>query len=146
MRINASRHAALVHASNSITLRADLLNIVENLKSAYSKSSESRKTSLKKLGQDIGFICLRFVDGSVCCNIPAESAKRWWSYVIFPTDDVNTGGSETKRPRCVWMHMIIPSNGMLPVKNDGMNIKQIIAWPMTVSMSLGWASTERQRF
>jgi hypothetical protein len=64
--------------------------------------------SWKKIGQDIGFICLKLVDGSVCCNIPAESAKTQESYVINPTDDINTGGSETERRRCFWMHMRIP--------------------------------------
>jgi hypothetical protein len=69
-------------------------------------------------------------------NIPAESAKAQRSYVIYATNEVDTGGSETERPRCFWMHMIIPSNGILAVKNDGMNIKQIIACPITASMSL----------
>jgi hypothetical protein len=110
--------------------------MVENLKSAYDTSWKSRKTSWKKIGQDIGFIFLKLVDGSVYCNILAESAKAQWSYVIYATSEVNTGGSETERPRCFWMHMLIPSNGILAVKNDGMNIKQIIVRPMTVSMSL----------
>jgi len=54
--MNASRHAALVHAANCITLRSDLLHKVENLKSAYGTSWKLRKTSWKKIGQDIGFI------------------------------------------------------------------------------------------
>jgi len=55
-----------------------------------------------------GSICLIFVDGSVCHNIPAESAKTLRSYVIHLTDDVNSGGSESETPRCFWMQMIIP--------------------------------------
>jgi len=69
---------------------------------------EIEKDELEKDRSDIGFKCLKSVDGSVCRNIPAESAKTPWSYVIYQTDDVNTGGSETERPQCFWMHMIIP--------------------------------------
>jgi hypothetical protein len=107
--MNASRYAALLHPSNCITLHSDLLHMVENLKSACDTSWKSRKTSWKKIGQDIGFICLKLVDGSVYCNIRAESAKAQRSYIIYATSEVNTGGSETERPRCFWMHMIIPS-------------------------------------
>jgi hypothetical protein len=145
-QMNASLHAALVHATNCITMHLDLLHMVENLKSAYGTSWKSKKTSWKTIGQDIGFICLKLVDRSVYRNIPAESANMRWRYVVYQTDDVNTGGSETERPQCFWMHMIIPWNGILAVKYDGMNIKQIIAPPMTVSIALRWASTERQRF
>jgi hypothetical protein len=143
--INASRHAASVDATNCIILHSDLLHMVENLKSAYGTSWKSRKTSWKKIGQDIGIICLTLVDGSVCRNIPAESTKTWQGYVIYPTDDVNTGGADTERPRCFWMHMIIPGNRILAVKNDGLNIMQLFARLTTVSISPRWASTERQR-
>jgi hypothetical protein len=36
--MNASRHAPLDHAANFITLRSDLLHMVENLKVAYGTS------------------------------------------------------------------------------------------------------------
>jgi len=106
--MNTRGHAALVHAANCITLRSDLLHMVENLKNAYGTFSKLRTTSWKKIGQDIGFICLKLVDGYEYCNIPGESAKMRHSYVMYPTDDVNTGGSETERPRGFWMHIIIP--------------------------------------
>ena len=51
---------------------------------------------------------LKSVDGSVLCNIPAESPTTLWSYDIYRTDDVNNGCSETERPRSFWMKMIIP--------------------------------------
>jgi hypothetical protein len=73
--MNASRHAALVHATNCITLHLDLLHMVEKLKSAYGTSWKSRKMSWKKIGQNLRFICLKLDNGSVCHNIPAESAK-----------------------------------------------------------------------
>jgi hypothetical protein len=38
-----------------------------------------------------GSICLKLVDGSVCCNLPAESAKMRRNHVIDRTDDVNSG-------------------------------------------------------
>jgi hypothetical protein len=73
--MNASRHAAIVHATNCITLRPDLQHMIENLKSADGTLLKSRKTSWKTVGQDIGFVCLKLVDGSVCRNLLAESAK-----------------------------------------------------------------------
>jgi hypothetical protein len=73
--MNASRHAASVQATNCINLRSDLLHMVENLNSAYGRSWKSRKMSWKKICQDIRYICLKLVDGSVGHNIPAESAK-----------------------------------------------------------------------
>jgi hypothetical protein len=106
--MNASRHAALVHAANCCTLRSDLLHMVENVKSSYGTSWKSKKMSWKRIGPDLGLICLKLVDGSVCGKIPAECAKTRRSYVIDPTDDMNTGGSETERPGCFWMNMIIP--------------------------------------
>jgi len=66
-------------------------------------------------------ICLKLVDGSVCHKLPAENAKMRWSYIIYWTDDVNSGGSETERPQCFWMQMIIHGNGILAVNNDCMN-------------------------
>jgi len=98
--MNASCHAALVQAANYITVCVDLLHMVENLTSAYGTSWKSRKTSWTQPDQVIGFKCLNLVDGPVCRNIPADSAKTPWSYIIYPTDDVNTGGSNTERPRC----------------------------------------------
>jgi hypothetical protein len=53
MRINDSRNAALVHAANCITVRSDLLHMVEILKIAYGTSWKSRKTSWKKKGQEV---------------------------------------------------------------------------------------------
>jgi len=38
-----------------------------------------------------GCICLKLVDGSVCRNLPAESAKMRRNHVIDRTDDVNSG-------------------------------------------------------
>jgi len=52
--MNGSRHGALVHAANCITLLLDLLHMVENLKIAYGTSWKSRETSWKKKGQEIG--------------------------------------------------------------------------------------------
>jgi len=71
-----------------------------------------------------GSICLTLVDGSVCCNIPAERAKTRRSYVIYWTYEVNSGGSETERPWYICMQIIIVWNGMLAVNNDSMNFKQ----------------------
>jgi hypothetical protein len=73
--MNASRHAALVQAAYCITLLSDLLHMVDNLRISYGTSWKSRKTSWKKISQDIGFIWLKLVDGSVCWNRLDESAK-----------------------------------------------------------------------
>jgi len=80
--------------------------------------------SCKKISQDIGFICLKLVDGSVCRNILAECGKTQRSFVISRTVDVNTGGSETDSSRCFWMHMILSLNSILAVKNDSITVKQ----------------------
>ena len=71
-----------------------------------------------------GSICPKLVDGSECRNIPAESAKTRRSQVIYPTHDVNSGGSETERPQCFWTQMIIPKYDILAVNKDGLNFMQ----------------------
>jgi hypothetical protein len=71
-----------------------------------------------------GFICLKLVDGSVCHNTPAESAKTSQSYVIYRTDDVNSGGSDTERPRCIWIQLVVPRNRILAVNTNGMTFEQ----------------------
>jgi hypothetical protein len=63
--MKASRHAALVHVANCVTLGLDMLHMIRNLESAYGTGLKSKKTSWKMIGQDIGFICLKLVDGSV---------------------------------------------------------------------------------
>jgi len=52
-QINDSRQAALIHAADYITLRSDLLHMVEKLKMAYGKSSKSRRMSLVRNGEDV---------------------------------------------------------------------------------------------
>jgi len=71
-----------------------------------------------------GSLSLKLVDGSICCNIPAESAKSRRSYVIDRTDDVDSGGSDTERPRFFWVQMILPRNGITAVNNDSMIFKK----------------------
>jgi len=51
--MNGSRHAAFVHAANCITLRSDLLHMVEILEITYGTSSKSWKTSWKKKVQEV---------------------------------------------------------------------------------------------
>ena len=71
-----------------------------------------------------GCICLKLVDGSVCCNLPAESAKMRRSYIIYRTDYLNIGDTETERPRCFWIQIILPGHGVLAVNNHGLTFKQ----------------------
>jgi hypothetical protein len=72
----------------------------------------------------LGSTCLKLVDGSVYCNLPAENAKRLQSYVIYQTDDVYSGGSETERLQSIWIQMILARNGILAANNDGNTFKQ----------------------
>jgi len=37
---------------------------------------------------------------------------------------MNSGDSETERPQCFWIPMILHRNGILAVNNDGMTFKQ----------------------
>jgi len=69
---------------------------------------EIEEDELKRKIRKSGSICLTLVDRSVWCNILAESARMRRSYLIYRTDDVNCGVSETVRPGCFWMQMIIP--------------------------------------
>ena len=66
-----------------------------------------RKRAGKKKVRKSRSLCLKLVDGSVCRKLPAESAKMRRSYIIYWTNDVNSGGSETERPQCFWMEKII---------------------------------------
>jgi len=90
-------------------------------------------------------LCLTFVDGSVCRNISAESAKTLRSDIIYRTYDENSGGSETDRPWCFWMQMIIPWTVYWLWKMTIWILSNMIAHLMTVSMSLRWASMEGQQ-
>jgi hypothetical protein len=49
------------------------------------------KQAGKRKVRKSGSICLKLVDGSVCGNLPAESAKMRRNNVIDRTDDVNSG-------------------------------------------------------
>jgi len=82
------------------------------------------KRAGKRKVRKSGSICLKSVDGSVCRKLPDESAKTRCSYINYQTDNMNSGGSETERPRCFWMEMIIHSHGILAVNNDCMNYMQ----------------------
>jgi hypothetical protein len=82
------------------------------------------KQAGKRYVRTLSSICLRLVDGSLCRNIPAKYANTGHSYVIYRTDDLNSCGSETERPGCFWMHMIIGRNCILTIKNDGKNLNQ----------------------
>jgi len=71
-----------------------------------------------------GSFSLKLVDQSICRNIPAESAKTRRNYVIYRTDDVNSGGSDTEGPRCLWIQMILPRNGITAVNDGSMIFKK----------------------
>ena len=67
-----------------------------------------------------GTLCRKLVDRSIGHHIPAESAKTPRSYVIYRTDAVNSGGSDTESPQCFWIQMILPRNGITAVNNECM--------------------------
>ena len=67
-----------------------------------------------------GSLSPKLVDGSICRNIPADNAKTRRSYVTHRNDDVNSGSSDTERPRCFWIQMILPRSSITAVNNDGM--------------------------
>jgi len=104
-----------------------------------------------------GSICLKLVDGSVCLYLPAESAKMWRNHVIDRTDDVNSGSEGEVRAVALsasQMRSRSPASVPAPnwmVKTYWLSIMtlwrscKIIAHPMTVGMSLKWASTQRQQ-
>jgi len=98
--------------------------MVEILKIAYATSWKSGKTSWQRKVRKSSSICPKLVDGSVCRNLPDESANTGQNYLIYRTNDVIHGGSETERPRCFWIHMILRRNNLLAVNNDGMTFKQ----------------------
>jgi len=37
---------------------------------------------------------------------------------------VNSDGSDTERPRCFWIQVILPRNGITAVNNDSMIVKE----------------------
>jgi hypothetical protein len=70
--MTGSRHAAFGHAADCITLQADLLNIINILKNAYSMSWKSKKTNWKKKDQDVGLYMSR-ISKSICMLWTASS-------------------------------------------------------------------------
>jgi len=115
------------------------------------------KRAGKRKVRKSGSICLKLVDGSVCRNLPAESAKTRTNHVINRTDDVNSGVEGAVRAVTLSASQIrLRSPARVPapnwmVKTYWLSIMtlwrscKMIAHPMTVGMSLKWASTEHQR-
>jgi len=100
----------------------------------------------KRYVRKSGSICLKWVDGSVCHNIPVEIAKRnratsfigllMWVLVAQKLRVFDAFG-------CKWFYLETVnwlSKMMVWISS------KIIVHPITVSMSLRWASMERQRF
>ena len=87
----------------------------------------------------------KLVDLAICHNIPAECAKSKMSYVIYWTNDMNSGGSDTERPRCFWIQMILPRNRVTAVDNDGIIFKKSDCtpndWWYVSKVSVNGAST-----
>jgi hypothetical protein len=115
------------------------------------------KRAGKRKVRKSGSICLKLVDGSVCRNLPAESAKTRRNYVIDCTDDVNSGAEGAVRAVALSASQnrsrspaSVPAPNRM-VKTYWLSIMtlwllfNVIAHRMTVGMSLKWASTERQR-
>jgi len=82
------------------------------------------KLAGKRKVRKLGTLSLELVDRSKCRNILAENAKLRRSKVIYRTDDVNSSGSDTERPRCFWILMILPRNGIMAVNNHGMIVNR----------------------
>jgi hypothetical protein len=122
--MNGSRHAAFIHAAYFINLFSDLLDMVEILSSGMVQHGDLGKQAAKRKVKNSCSICRKLVDGSVCCDIQAESAKTRQSYAIYRTDKVNCGGLETESPRCCWIQLIPPRNGILADNNDSMNFEE----------------------
>jgi hypothetical protein len=115
------------------------------------------KRAGKRKVRKSGSICLKLVDGSVCRNLPAESAKTRQNYVIDCTDDVNSGAEGAVRAVALSASQnrsrspaSVPAPNRM-VKTYWLSIMtlwllfNVSAHRMTVGMSLKWASTERQR-
>jgi len=108
------------------------------------------KRAGKRKVRKSGSKCLKLVNRSVCRNLPAERAKTRLNYIIYQTDDVNSSGSETERPQCFKIQIILPRNGLLAVNNDDRTFKQNDCAPndcwYVSKVSINGASTEPQRF
>jgi hypothetical protein len=69
--------------------------------------------------------------------------------IIDWTDDMNSGGSDTEKPRCYRIPMILPGNGLLAINCDGMTVMQNACAPngcwYVSKVSVNGASTEAQR-
>jgi len=119
--------------------------MAENLKIAYSTSWKSKKMSWKRKLRKSGSFSLKLVYRFICRKILAESANTRRSYVIDRTDDVNSGGSDTERPRCFWIEVILPRHGITAVNNDGMIFKKndcaLNHWWYVSKVSVNRAST-----
>jgi hypothetical protein len=92
-----------------------------------------------------GSLSPKSVDRSICHNIPAEGTITPGNYAIYRTDDMYSGGSDTKRPQCFWIQMILPWNGITAVNNEGMIIKNNDSapndWGYVSKVSVNGAST-----
>jgi len=114
------------------------------------KSAGKRKVSKS------GSICLKSVDGSVCRNLPAEFVNMGRNHIIDRTDEVNSGAEGALTVVTLSASQIrsrspagVPAPNWM-VKTYWLSIMtlwrscKMIAHPMSVGMSLKWASMERQ--
>jgi len=85
--------------------------------------NRGRQAGKRKIGKS-GTLSPELVDRTLCRKIPAEGTKTRSSYVIYRTDDLNCSGSDTERPRCFWIQMIPPRNGITAVNTESITVKK----------------------
>jgi len=113
-------HVTFIHTSNCITLRSDLLHMVNILKShmvGHGKWGEG--TGLGRV-RKLGCINDKSVYGSICSKLPAECTGMWKRYLINHPENMCSSGSVIGRPPSFWTQLSIHTNDTLALNDDFM--------------------------
>ena len=70
----------------------------------------------------LGYIDEKWVYGSTCGKLPAESAGMWQRYIIHHSEIMCISGSNIETPQSFWIQLSIHTNYNLAVNNDYMII------------------------
>jgi len=88
----------------------------------------------------LGYIDEKWVYGSTCGKLPAESAGMWQPYVIHRSEIMCIGGSDIEMPQSFSIQLSIHTNYKLAVNNEYMIICTKL---LTIQQRLGHIYRER---
>ena len=138
-------HVAFIHKTNYITLHLDQVHIVSMLKISYDRLWKSRRSNCVGTVSKLDYINEKLVYGSICSQLPAESAEMSLCYVIHRSENMYFSWSEIHTQPSFCMQLSIDTNDSLAVNNDYDYLDKTMLHKPTVRTCLWWMWIDRQR-